>query len=470
MNGRIALLALLLLSACVPQRQWRTQPAAASANGNAEDRFSMPLNVKQNRLYSLSFVEFDNAGNPYDARQLPEALAAIDAADTRSNHHAVVVVFVHGWKNNAGQNNNNVLDLRRQLNRIAADVCQGITPAQCGLAAIYIGWNGDSVRRQWGTLRQASIYSRRGVAQHVAAGKVGDALLTVMGHVKKGNGRNGNRSIVVGHSFGGLILDAAIDTKLRQAAAQIATQVNGADRNLDALTVPVLQELADLIVLINEAAPGVRAVNFLAEYRRALQRVHFLLPPRRANCPPADTSQDCKSLTRPLILAVSSETDLATKTLLPISEKISASKLKLTQEAIQELPKDLDEKKVSTTASAHTPQLYSHHLVECDKEDCNPCLKRDKYYIPVRIRSLPALAPGNPTNKDMPLNYCLERDFRSWNQTPYWIFSLPTAIVPDHGTIFTDRFTDFLTAFVQPLREMTEAPPPPPSLKQEAGR
>ena len=250
---------------------------------------------------------------------------------------------------------------------------------------------------------------------------------------------------------------------------EIHDHIGKSRANLDAFNIPALRELADLIVLINQASPAVQAVNLLADYREDLQQVHFLLPPRKPNCAQGDTNQDCKSLPRPLIMAISSESDLATSTLLPISEKLSPSRLKLNPGI--KLPDGLDEKKVSTTASAHTPQLYSHHLVECDGEDCAPCLKRDRYYIPIRIDKLPAFARGNETHKDKRLNYCLERDFRAWNQTPYWVFRLPTAIVPDHSEIFTDRFTDFLTAFLPPLGEVQQTlAPNRPSTKAGAGR
>ncbi len=87
----------------------------------------------------------------------------------------------------------------------------------------------------------------------------------------------------------------------------------------------------------------------------------------------------------------------------------------------------------------------------------------DSNYIPVSI-VLPAYAPGSTSHQDTPINYCVERvpDVNAWNQTPYWIFTVPTEIVPDHGTIFTDRFTAFLTAFLPPLQNFSPARPAMP--------
>lgn len=460
----------LLASSCVPQKQWRTKPvlSAPTAPANAEDAFYLAPDGSRNRLYSLAFVEFANDGHLYNPQQMEDALKAIDEADRRSNHHALVLTFIHGWKNNAGQTNNNVVDFRKQINRIARDVC-GADASTCGVIGIYFGWNGDSVKREWDTLRQLSIFDRRAVARHVAkGGDITFSLLRVMARVKAGPDRTGNRSVVVGHSFGGLILGAATAEKLKQVGDQLHDQA-GKQTNIDAFHLPALNEIADLMVLINQAAPATEAVNLLADFREDLQKIHFLLPPRDRNCAPRDTRQDCKSLTRPLVLAVSSESDLATSFLLPVSERISPSKLKL-NDGIK-LPKHLDVKTVSTTAAPHIPALRSHNLVECDGEDCSPCLKRDRYYIPIRIKKLPAFARGNDSHKDKPMNYCLERDFTAWNQTPYWIFRLPTAIVPDHSEIFTDRFTDFLTAFLPPLETIQKTEEPMrPSPKTGAGR
>jgi hypothetical protein len=49
--------------------------------------------------------------------------------------------------------------------------------------------------------------------------------------------------------------------------------------------------------------------------------------------------------------------------------------------------------------------------------------------------------------------------------TPYWIFTIPTEIVPDHGNIFTDRLTDFLMAFLLPLQGFSSDKPAMPMQK-----
>jgi hypothetical protein len=158
---------------------------------------------------------------------------------------------------------------------------------------------------------------------------------------------------------------------------------------------------------------------------------------------------------------------LATKAVLPVAETISPPPNRPPAPPQSALPIGLTPKKVQTTAAAHTPQLFSHQVIQCTGGDCSPCLKLDKYYIPIAI-TLPAYAPGNTTGSDENLKYCVVRDYKAWNRTPYWIFEIPPAIVPDHSTIFTDRFTDFVTSFLPPLDSYRSSRPAPAPLQRMA--
>jgi hypothetical protein len=458
----------LALAGCVPQRQWRTEPFYAAPPADrasaVEKRFVIPQDLAASRLYSIAFVEFKNNGDFWDRHQLDEALRAIDDADQRSGHRAVVVTFIHGWKNNAREDNANVLDFRRQLNRIAADACKGDQP-HCGVVGIFLGWSGDIISRYANTTRTLTYFNRRDVAIQVATPPIGEALFAVMNQVKTGAGRAGNLSVVVGHSFGGLVLEYAITKKMKEIGDELHAEL-GTGTTTEAMRLKSLDNFADLVVLINQAAPAAVAVSLLGQYREDLQKVNLLRPPRQTSCDAGDT-QDCKQLTRPLILSVSSVTDLATKAVLPVAETISPAPNRPPSPPQAMLPPGLTPKKVLTTAAAHTPQLFSHQIIQCTGGDCSPCLKLDKYYIPVAI-TLPAYAPGNSTGADQNIKYCVARDYSAWNRTPYWIFEIPTAVVPDHSTIFTDRFVDFLTSFLPPLEGYRSSRPAPAPLQRMA--
>jgi hypothetical protein len=462
----LPVLLVAALTGCVPQKQWRTKPfyaaPLADRSQDIEKRFVIPQDLNDQRLYSLAFVEFKNSGDYWNPDQLKEALQMIDDADQRSNHRAVVITFIHGWKNNALQTNQNIFDFRRQLNRIAADACAGDFQ-HCGVVGVYLAWSGDAISRYANDLRQLTYFDRRDTAIKVASLPIGNALKDVMERVKLGPERQSNMSVVVGHSFGGLILDYAITKQMKEIGDQLHAEL-GTGTTRDVVRLTSLNNFADLVVLINEAAPAANATSLLIQYRADLAKVNLLRPPKQSNCA-ANDAQNCKQLTRPLILSVSSVTDLATKAILPIAETIDKPKTGPPAPPQAELPTGLDQKKVLTTAAAHTPQLYSHQIVQCTNGDCTPCLKLDPYYIPISIK-LPAYAPSNTTGKEENIKYCVARDFDAWNRTPYWIFEIPTAIVPDHSTIFTNRFVDFLTSFLPPLESYRSSSPAPPPLQR----
>src|SRR5690242_17155708 len=169
MKRLIPIACFSVLAGCVPHRQWRTQAGAATApepEAAVEQRFVIPPDLGKQRLYSLAFVEFKNSGEPWQPQQLQEALRAIDDADRRSDHRAIVITFIHGWKNNARQENNNVHDFRQQLNSIAGKYCPD--RARCGVVGIYIAWSGDMIRRDFNTLRTLTYFPRRNAAADVA--------------------------------------------------------------------------------------------------------------------------------------------------------------------------------------------------------------------------------------------------------------------------------------------------------------
>jgi hypothetical protein len=289
--------------------------------------------------------------------------------------------------------------------------------------------------------------------------------------VKNGPGRQSNHSVVVGHSFGGLILEYAIQSQMEQIGRELHEELAKAPSS-GPLQLPALANFADLVVLINQAAPADHAVTLLSQFRNEVEKVRLRWPASRPGCTQDDLSPDC-GRSHPLLLSISSTSDLATKTILPIAETISPPKDRprvLSPGTV--LPDGLDVKKVFTTAAAHTPQLHSHNLIPCNKpEDCAPCDRNDNADdIPISVM-LPAYAPGNDTRGDKPLRYCLLPDSNAWNRTPYWIFQIPPQVVPDHGTIFTNRFRDFLTAFMPPPEVfMQPTPPQMQQLYRAAGR
>ncbi len=107
-----------------------------------------------------------------------------------------------------------------------------------------------------------------------------------MKQVKTGPGRGTNHSVVVGHSFGGLVLEHAISKRMLELGEELHQEL-GNQTSSDVLELKTLNDFADLVVLINQAAPATNAVTLLSQYRQDLSKVSLLRPPQRRGALPA---------------------------------------------------------------------------------------------------------------------------------------------------------------------------------------
>src|SRR6266511_3847129 len=98
-------------------------------------------------------------GESWDKGQLPAALALVDrTAAAATSKPPIVVVFVHGWKNNASRipnhRNGNVIGFGGVLQYMRT-----LYPEQ-PIAGIYIGRRGDLIPTYWPVRRQFSYFNR----------------------------------------------------------------------------------------------------------------------------------------------------------------------------------------------------------------------------------------------------------------------------------------------------------------------
>jgi len=246
--------------------------------------------------YHLGFLEFQEDGEPYalvseDASgDKPVTSAMLQRgmeAEMREKHMAAsavrpvitqldvlkkflatgshyVIVFVHGWRNDANIGNQNVADLRlyaAHAARFLAGRCPA-EPAYCDMdvTAIYAGWRGARVDEKGlinlfgsaiggfaGNLSAgATLFDRKPVSEQVAPAAI-SALRTLEDVLtsKDGPPRH-NKMIVFGHSLGGNLLATGLKDDLIKAVR----------RHEFGTTLPPV--LGDLVVLINPASEAAK--------------------------------------------------------------------------------------------------------------------------------------------------------------------------------------------------------------------
>jgi pimeloyl-ACP methyl ester carboxylesterase len=353
------------------------------------------------------YIEFDARGSMYRDRvgtptQLNAAvdlIKAVKQSSSGSPQRIAVYVFVHGWKNNASEDAGNVWGFRRFLSDVAAQ-------SDIPIIGVYMGWPGASLKND----QFLSFWNREPIADNVGqSSDFRNALRSVLQAAKGDSYDSPERSIavVIGHSFGGIVLEHAATDLLEE---QIAKPGNVTDETGRAHVQPP----ADLFVLVNEAGASAIALPFLLQLKEGAAEYE---------CSVQGEDRDC-----PLLLSMTSVGDVATKFAYPGGEFLSFNRSKT---ASITPPDDFGQSSTlpyNLLTAANMVALQSHQIIRltgsirCDKTG----------QIPIRLSASET--------------YCMEPSTSnsSRNHTPYWIMQLPQVFVPDHSTVFRDSFLNLL--------------------------
>jgi hypothetical protein len=172
---------------------------------------------------------------------------------------------------------------------------------------------------------------------------------------------------------------------------------------------------------LNEAAPATDAKQFL-EYLRCHDITYKLCP----------DGQDCsKEPYRPLFLSVTSAGDTANQIALPIGQTAASMQMKTRHYDKPDPTSIPDQSTYFTHTTALIPALRSHEFKPC-------AAGAPPYPLPIKLTRTQTCYDFSPIQN-------------AWNQTPYWVASMPIQIVPNHTDIFRKEFVDFVEAFLPPL-------------------
>lgn len=322
---------LAALSGCAPNVAYRShlvdldkdtrcqRPAAsprdAASSTSACDSVT-PESVQER--YELHFVEFDDQGwlfpptataataatgpaaRPTDGADTPAQSAPDNQIDNLMDRLTFllgqgedlsIVVFVHGWKHNAHADDVNVREFRALLEAEGAEERDRAGPGgkPRKVVGVYVAWRGKS----WAIsdpLLSLTFWARKEAARRVSIGSSRElfarlqALRAYYNDARQGGGalqtgaaserqraRPRIRTLMIGHSFGGLILYAAMSGPLIESlAAQRDLAGKGKETNKDkdsgARDMALAERPADMILLIN---PAFEASRYEALYRVA---------------------------------------------------------------------------------------------------------------------------------------------------------------------------------------------------------
>lgn len=374
--------------------------------------------------YTLTFVEFDDRGEMFDRRQLEAAVGAIKAAKASKPQGTtpVVAVFVHGWKNNASESSGNVWGFRQMLAALSLQYKVSGGPFS-PVVGVYLGWRGAVVSAP--LLKEFTFFDRHGKSQNLPGPHMAEALAKIMEAAK---GRDfddaGTLSVLIGHSFGGAVLETA----LSEALAELVVRAQSTGTSI--------RWPADLVLFVNEAQ----------EATRSYQLIESLLA-NVSDREPCSPSVATPNLQAPVIISASSTADSATRVAFPAAQSLARP-----FNSLRRYPDGGNALGIPSQTSmffrttAHLGEFQSHLFGRSDDPRIADAIKRCRPYLEVNLDGkFGAQGDASP-------GYVLVEKPGSRNRTPYWVFHVPPEIIPDHSTIFTPVFRNFMVALVEARR------------------
>lgn len=437
-RGLLALIAVAVAATgCVRDKRFRFvhdqphcfAPPADPVPGIPEDQKRQYPSVDcRSALYKTGFIELNEDGSYVDPAQERKVLALIDAEKRRAPGGKIITfLYVHGWKNNGrpaspGEKAQDVERFSTGLSELGfrARLAAGSAPA-VPIVGVYIGWRGKSLAGpSW--FNFVSYWGRRNTANRVGGGTVLPAAINdVIEHTNAGSDKS--RVVLVGHSFGARVLEHAIENGVRLYDEE---QVRRGT---------IVRPRVDLVLYVNSANDARLSMGRV----QALQKNPITV--RHPDYDPSACGEGsaqqpiCKSY--PLLVAMTSKGDSATKWLLPIATSIAPDR-----RSAPTPPKPAGTFADRTpspgiyrrAAAAHMSFMHSHTVTEmtCPVDHAEP---------PVCAAGDTACVFGFRTRGDC--DGCFKGSVREavngrppFNQTAFWIMNVDKRISRDHGDIW----------------------------------
>ena len=462
----IALATALLTTACVPNKLYRPGQQEGGPYRPEKDFFRheqlqtrqfepTEVNDAENVWpYRIAFIEFDDRGELFRRAQLTRAVEEIATmkAAVPVGGHSIVALFVHGWKNNASESSGNVWGFRQVLAGISKQFnAKGMPPTP--VLGVYIGWRGAVLSPP--VLKEFTFFDRHRKSQSLQGAHLVEALIRVMQAAKGAEYSDPSTStVLIGHSFGGAVLETALTQTLVGMAAKART------------TGTPMRWPATLTLFVNEAQEAIQSYQLIESFKENLpardrprvgdesfQRPNQCLPPPG----PAQTEeQQNRPAQAPAIVSISSTGDYATRLAFKAVQGVARPFHSLRTYDADD-PNFLGLKRQTPmflNTTAHMQQFHSHVMgrCRCDGAPDSETGECDPQQLRCEDPGLEAARQSCRVNIQARFGdavYAIVEKPAALNRTPYWVLQMPPAIVPDHSTIFTPVFRNLVIVLMK---------------------
>jgi hypothetical protein len=440
----VVLLAIAGLSGCVRHERYRYVQPQHDCFDPDQDPFPdgtprlFPSLDCRDAGYQVGFVEFDQQGQLIEPLQQQKALALITAAKKRlASRKVITLVYVHGWKNNAnearpGAKDQDVERFRKALRALALRA-KAASDEPVPIVGLYVAWKGKSLMGP-GWFTWLSYWDRRNTANRIGTAPLTALLNQAIETTVPDQDQDPSRVMLVGHSFGARVLERAIEH---------GVTLYDPERMLRAAT-PVRPRV-DLVLYVNAATDA----------RLSLRRLQGLLKDQLtvrhpdydpAKCTGATPHEPiCRSY--PLLVAISSRGDAATKFVQPVANTINMDAgIAITLPTGDYADKVPSARGIRRGAPGHMRFLQSHTITEiaCPLSplDAPRCTDDD-----------PACSFAFRTAGEC--DACFKASLRppapkAFNDTAYWIMDVDDRVIKDHGDIWNLSTLNMLGQLMAP--------------------
>jgi pimeloyl-ACP methyl ester carboxylesterase len=201
--------------------------------------------------YKLAVIEFGELGSYADPfrHELQNTIQLLEKAD-----RPLLVVYIHGWLNNA--TSDDVGSFKGFLSRLAQS--KQVQTHHYNVFGVYFAWPGKSLEIPY--LAYLSFWNRKGAAERIASN--GDCIDAIEQLSYVARRRAFNYVFLIGHSFGGLILERTVEHTLRSLQGlqnvkppwDLALMLNPASDSV--LTRQLVSDLQSLYRYSEKPVPG----------------------------------------------------------------------------------------------------------------------------------------------------------------------------------------------------------------------
>jgi len=265
-------------------------------------------------------------GRFWDRRQVRALNAEIIREAGLPDEAAVsMLVFVHGWRDDAQVCDKSLVAFREFVRRISVDDL-GKLPGRHPLIGVFLAWRGYQ-SHVW-PFEFLSFVGRKDTATRIASGDVPELLAYLDSFRRELNAsrKEASRLVVIGHSLGGTIVFEALANIYK---ARLGESWPGRDVNGESV---IVSGFGDLVLLVN---PAFEAERWHSIHELAASYVSF------------------SKNQRPLLVVASSETVFPNSRYFPIAQRFGT---------LLQKTRDREQRRALITAIGNYEPFITHHL------------------------------------------------------------------------------------------------------------